>query len=78
MGEEKKIVVEHVRVEELPAKLREGLENGKLVRVTVEEEQATTPPPQRTLRSFVGTARQFKKPEDAEAYIRKLRDEWDD
>jgi hypothetical protein len=78
MGEGKKIVVEHVRVEDLPAALREGLESGKLVRVTVEEEAPADAPP-RTMRSFVGAGRgQFNSSEEIVDYIRKLRDEWDD
>jgi hypothetical protein len=80
MGEVKKIVVQHVRVEDLPQKLREGLEMGKLVRVTVEEE-ASSPAqsPKRSMRSFLGVGRgQFNTSEEIVEHVRTLRNEWDD
>jgi hypothetical protein len=80
MGDGKKIVVEHVRVEDLPQKLREGLETGKLVRVTVEEETPVDlPQPKRSMRSFIGAGRgQFGTSEEIVEHVRKMRDEWDD
>lgn len=79
MGEEKKIVVEHVRVEELPAKFREGLENGKLVRVTVEEAVSVVSDAPRSMRSFIGVGRgQFNTSDEIVQHVRKMRDEWDD
>lgn len=78
MGEIGKIVVEHYPVEKLPEDLRRGLEAGQVVRVTVEAEAASDPAP-RPLHELRGSAKGlFKTPEDAVAFIRALRDEWDD
>ena len=77
MTELRKVVTEHVPVERLPDDLRRGLENGQLVRVTVESgEDASVP--RRTFRSFVGSAPGlYGSPKDAVEFIRGLRDESD-
>ena len=72
MGETSKIIVEHVRVEELPAALRQGLESGILVRVTVEAEMA---PRSRSLMTFMGAGSGVYTEEEAVSAIRALRDE---
>jgi hypothetical protein len=78
MGEGKKIVVEHVRVEDLPLKLREGLETGKLVRVTVEEESSVHPPFS-SVSALVGVGRGlFGSSGDVDQHIREMRDQWDE
>lgn len=76
MGETRKIVTEHYPVDELPEKLRQGLESGRKVRVTVEEESgeiidATLRP----LMSFLGAGKGCYTEEEAVSYIRMLRDE---
>lgn len=79
MGEQNKIVVEHYPVDKLPEELREGLDTGQMVRVTVEPEEAdTVGKPRRTWTSFLGSAPGlYGSPEEVVAYIRALRDESD-
>lgn len=81
MGETKKIVVESFPVERLPDELRRGIENGQIVRVTIEAEDTTRVLPhtgRRTLRSFVGSAPGlYPNPGEATQFIRSLRDESD-
>ncbi len=78
MGEISKIVTEHYPVEKLPAKLRRGLEGGQMVRVTVEAAEPTHREP-RPLHELRGSAKGlYATPEEAVAFIRQLRDEWDE
>jgi hypothetical protein len=75
MGEAKKMVTEHYPVEKLPAKLREGIEGGQVVRVTVETD---VPPPAPSLRSFLGIAPgRYSDPDEIVDEVRRLRDEWE-
>ena len=81
MGEMKKITVNDVPVEQLPEIVRRSIEGSPAeVRVTVEFEAAEQAvAPRRSLRSFMGTGRGlFSTPDEATAFIRDLRDEWDD
>ena len=82
MGEMKTFTVHDVPVEELPEIVRRSIEGGSpaQVRVTVEfDAQDLAAAPRRSLSSFVGTGRGlFDTPEQATAFIRELRDEWDD
>jgi uncharacterized protein (DUF1786 family) len=73
MGETKKIVTEHYPAEKLPEELRKGLEEGQLVRVTVEPEgtRAIT----FDLLSFLGAGAGVYSTDEAVSYIRTLRDE---
>ena len=75
-----RIVREHYPVSKLPEELREGLEPGASVTVTVEEERK--PFTQEELREQFLKVRKSLKPkvtvEEAAARIRELRDEWDD
>ena len=76
MGETGRIVVEHYPVDKLPDDLRQGLESGELVRITVERE-FNPHNTDRSLTSFVGSAKGiYATPEEAVAAIRALRDEW--
>ena len=78
MTEIKKIVTDHVPVESLPDSVRQGIEAGRKVRVTVETE-TEAPVQQRALRDFYGAGRgAYASSEDAVEFIRKLRDEWED
>ena len=78
MGEIKRIVVEGFPVENLPEAVRRGIENGQLVRVTVEADTAGPPAQKRTMRSFLGSAPGlYGSPEEVVDYIRGLRDESD-
>ena len=78
MGEEKKIVTEHYPVEKLPEELRRGIEGGEMVRVTVEAEGGATEAAL-PLHELMGAAKElYATPEEAMAFIRQLRDEWDD
>ena len=75
MGEERTIV-ESFPVDELPEKLRVGLEAGGAVRIIFEPKSNLEPLP--SLASYIGTARGvYASPEDVLAEIRKLRDEWE-
>jgi hypothetical protein len=78
MGETKKIVTEHYPIETLPAELREGIEGGQVVRVTVETEVPVFLPAGRTLRSFLGIAPgRYSDPDEIVDEVRRLRDEWE-
>jgi hypothetical protein len=77
VGETKKIVTEHYPAERLPEELRKGLEEGQLVRVTVEPEPGS-PATRRPLSSYIGAAKGlYSSPEDVLQSIRELRDEWE-
>ncbi len=76
MGEIGKIVVEHYPAGKLPEELRRGLAAGQVVRVTVEAETAAASP--RLLSEMLGCAKGlYQTPDEAVAFIRALRDEWD-
>jgi hypothetical protein len=76
MTEQKKIVTEHFPVDRLPEELRRGIESGRMVRVVVEAEVEPTRVP---LVDLIGSAKGlYASPEEAVAFIRALRDEWDD
>jgi hypothetical protein len=76
MTEQKKIVTEHFPVDRLPEELRRGIESGRMVRVVVEAE---VEPARIPLVDLIGSAKGlYASPEEAVAYIRALRDEWDD
>ena len=76
MTEIKKIVTEHYPVDRLPEELRRGIESGQMVRVVVEAEEEPTRVP---LVDLIGSAKGlYASPEEAVAFIRALRDEWDD
>jgi hypothetical protein len=79
MGELRRIVTDDVPVEELPERVRRGLEKGQKVRVTVEAGKAPEGLPEpRPLRDFLGAGRGlYATPEEAVEFIRKLRDEWE-
>jgi len=79
MGEASKFVVKHYPVEKLPAELRQGIESGRMVRVTVEAEEQPNPPP-RPLHEMYGFAEGLYASHglDPVEFIRQLRDEWDD
>jgi hypothetical protein len=78
MTEQKKIVTEHFPVDRLPEELRRGIESGRMVRVVVEAE-AEVEPARIPLVDLIGSAKGlYASPEEAVAYIRALRDEWDD
>ena len=75
MGETRKIVTEDFPVEKLPEELRRGIENGEMVRVTVESNARAETPGRRPLTSFFGTGKGCYTAEEAVSYIRQLRDE---
>ncbi len=79
MGEIAKHVIEHFPVDKLPPELRQGLESGKYVRITVEE--ASSPMVEsapRRLTDLIGAGKGvYGSPEEALAGIRALRDEWE-
>ncbi|HKZ97281.1 MAG TPA: hypothetical protein VJ045_09895 [Hyphomicrobiaceae bacterium] len=76
MGETKKIVTEHYPADKLPEELRRGIEAGEIVRVTVEREKRQPAP--RPLHELRGCAKGlYKSPQEAVAFIRSLRDEWE-
>jgi hypothetical protein len=78
MGETKKIVTEHYPVEKLPEELRQGIEGGQVVRVTVETEVPASQPNTRSLRSFLGIAPgRYGDPDEIVDEVRRLRDEWE-
>ena len=83
MGETKKIVIEHFPVEKLPEELKRGLEDGQLVRVTVESVEGRNDASSAgagswPLSSFLGIAPGlYASPQDVVAHIRSLRDESD-
>ena len=71
-----KIIVDPFPARNLPRELRQGLEDGDRVRVTIED---ATPvqSPERSLRLFVGAARgAYATPDDALSAIRSLREDW--
>ncbi len=73
-----KHVVEHYPVENLPPELREGLEAGSRVKVTVEVEAKPGAREPRPLSQLMGSAKGlFASPEEVDDFIRQLRDEWD-
>ena len=76
-----RIVREHFPVSRLPEELREGLEPGASVTVTVEEEAPKAPSAEEMRRQFLDVRKSLKRKvtvEEAVARIRELRDEWDD
>lgn len=75
MGEHKKIVVEHYPVERLPDDLRQGLEAGATVRVTVENDGVAAADQVRPLSDYLGKL--GKVHSDPVSDIRNLRDEWE-
>ncbi len=79
MGELRRIVTDDVPVEELPERVRRGLEGGQRVRVTVETgETAEALPEPRPMRDFLGAGRGlYATPQEAIQFIRKLRNEWE-
>jgi hypothetical protein len=80
MGELRRIVTDDVPVEELPERMRRGLDAGQRVRVTVEAgATAERVPEPRPLRDFWGAGRGlYATPEEAVDFVGKLRDEWED
>ena len=76
MTEIKKIVIEHFPVDRLPEELRRGIESGQMVRVVVEAEPPVTVGSIMDL--FGGAKGAYANPEEAVAFVRALRDEWDD
>lgn len=73
-----RVVKEHYPASKLPEDLREGIEPGRQVKVTVEEE--AVPPTREQLTALIEDARRHAKgvtAEEAVARIRELRDEWD-
>lgn len=76
-----KIVLEHYPAAKLPEELREGIEPGASVRVTVEEEARRKPLDPEKLLELMRAA-QANAPgttlDEAVARIRALRDEWED
>jgi hypothetical protein len=74
-----RIVREHYPVSKLPEELREGLEPGASVTVTVEEERKPFSRDE-LLESFREARKNARgvTVEEAVARIRELRDEWDD
>lgn len=79
MGETTKIIVEHFPVDKLPEELRQGIESGRKVRVTVEPDDVQAPAP-RPLHEMYGFAAGLYASQgiDPVDFIRQLRDEWDD
>ncbi len=79
MGEATKRIVEHFPVDKLPEELRQGIESGRSVRVTVEPDDVAAPEP-RPLHEMYGFAAGLYASQglDPVAFIRQLRDEWDD
>jgi len=75
MTEQKKIVTEHFPVDRLPDELRRGIESGRMVRVVVEAE--VNPPVGDILDLFGSAKGAYASPDEAVAFIRALRDEWD-
>jgi hypothetical protein len=79
MGENKRIVIEHFPVDRLPEELRQGLESGKLVRVTVEGGGNEAISDTKRLRAFLGAASgRYTDPQDIVTEIRQTRDDWDE
>jgi hypothetical protein len=77
MGDMNKIVTEHVRVSDLPAQCREGLDEAALVRVTVEPE--TTVVSDAVSIPGYGFAKGLYAGlgQEPTRFVRQLRDEWD-
>ena len=74
MGEQGKIVIEHYPVDNLPDDLKQGLEAGAWVTITVEAELQPS-----SLQSVIELfGKVGRVHHDPVADIRKLRDEWDD
>lgn len=73
-----KNVVRGYPVDKLPEELRRGIENGQIVRVTVESEAASTSTPKHSMRSFLGSAPGlYSSAQEVLDHIRMLRDESD-
>ena len=71
-----KIVVDPFPARNLPKELRRGLGDDDRVRVTIED-ATLVQTPERTLRSFVGSAcGAYASPDDALAAIRSMREDW--
>lgn len=71
-----KHVVDNYPADKLPPELREGLEPGARVKVTVEAKETARTVPK--LSELMGSAKgAYATPEEAVDFIRKLRDEWD-
>lgn len=83
-----KIVREHYPASKLPEDLREGLPEGAMVRIVIDEvppDAAATDAAPRTAEELLEHLRKFRasRPnsvtaEEAVARVRALRDEWDD
>ncbi|MCT8970847.1 hypothetical protein [Microbaculum marinisediminis] len=76
-----RIVKKHYPASKLPEDLREGLETGENVQVTVTIEEEREPLTHEQLEAMLLEARRHAKgvsTEEAVARIRELRDEWDD
>ena len=74
-----RIVKKHYPASKLPEDLREGIEPGRQVSVTVEEE--ASPPTREQLKAMIEEAQRYAREgtiEDAVSRVRALRDEWDD
>ena len=70
------VVVADYPAERLPEDVRQGIRPGARVKVTVVEEPSA--PERRSLTSFIGAGKGvYASPEEATAFIRELRDEWD-
>ncbi|MGE0501215.1 MAG: hypothetical protein AB7O76_09735 [Rhizobiaceae bacterium] len=75
-----RIVLEHYPASRLPEELREGIEAGASVRVTVEEESRRPPLSREELLASLRNARKHATGvtlDEAVARVRELRDEWD-
>ena len=76
-----RIVKEHYPASRLPEDLREGIEPGRQVKVTVTIEEERIPLTREQLKEMIEESQRHSKgvtTEEAVARIRALRDEWDD
>lgn len=77
MDERKRIVVENYPASDLPAKLRGGIDPAHRVHVVVEDIDEERMP-RRCLIDFLGAAKGvYGDADEAVAYVRALRDEWE-
>lgn len=77
MNQTRKIVVEHYPVDRLPEELRLGLEDARDVTITIEAPSAEAVEKRPPLASLLGKGRGvYQTPEQADAAVRALRDEW--
>jgi hypothetical protein len=77
MGDMNKIVTEHVRVSDLSAQCRQGLDEAVLVRVTVEPETAVVPDSGGIPGYGFAKGLYAGLGEEPTCFVRQLRDEWD-